>query len=364
MPLLKSLFCFKGYDIGRRFLAISGACYLLFLALSSVLAQAPVLMVLLLLVCSPIILASAIRRIHHAGFATPLGAVPVLAFWLCVLGITYIEHGSAWLLMAIAVIVTFVFTTISNAKVRRSLDFVLGYHGPVNLSGSEKVTSRMHHQRIEPTLAGGHQNDNTPMTEIESHGNVRHSESQTSAQSNHQEFDLVDWVNQNKPIAIGAGALISLILIVIAVMPAFTEQQAKPTEEKVEKAEQAKQRLHKVEMPDNFWLMLDENDALTVAWQGDFRDDGEVWSTITGQGDQGCLEIVFNSRTKFRSIQVSSKNRGDYYADFSPVDTKALIEAIAKRDRFKLCGYEFSLKGTQAKLMVKKKYANYLVEPE
>ncbi|MCW9017762.1 MAG: hypothetical protein OQJ89_12400, partial [Kangiellaceae bacterium] len=60
-------------------------------------------------------------------------------------------------------------------------------------------------------------------------------------------------------------------------------------------------------------------------------------------------------------IKVTSKNRGDYYADFSPVDTKALIEAIAKRDRFKLCGYEFSLKGTQAKLMVKKKYAEYLV---
>ncbi|MCW9016639.1 MAG: hypothetical protein OQJ89_06735, partial [Kangiellaceae bacterium] len=127
MPLLKSLFCFKGYDIGRRFLAISGACYLLFLALSSVLAKAPVLLVLLLLVCSPIMLASAIRRIHHAGFATPLGVIPLLVFWFCVFGVTYIEHGSAWLLMLIAVIATFVFTTISNAKVRRNLDYVLGY---------------------------------------------------------------------------------------------------------------------------------------------------------------------------------------------------------------------------------------------
>jgi len=123
--------------------------------------------------------------------------------------------------------------------------------------------------------------------------------------------------------------------------------------------EKPKQRNNKIEMPDSFWVMLDQNDALTIGWQGDYQKDGEIWSALTAKGDKDCFEINFTIRDEYRAMRVAVKNQGDYYADFSPVDTKKLIQSIANRDKFKLCGYEFSLKGTQAKLRNNKKYDSF-----
>ncbi|TQV85479.1 hypothetical protein [Aliikangiella coralliicola] len=372
MPLLKSLLCFKGYDNGRRFLLINLACYLLLILFSSVLAQAPVLLVLLLLVCTPVMLASSMRRIHDAGFATPFAAGPVIVFWVCVFGIAYINHGASWTLLILAVLVTLAMTTISNARVRRERSYVWGYSGPINLSDSVDTPQPQHfqQQRIEPTITGGSSELNTHVdgagqVETGASGSVENHQYEEPAGRAAQvswEQQLNQWFIANKQFTIVGSIVISLVVVVGIVLSLFDEEVPLQTVAEQPVVEAPKERLNKIEMPDNFWIMLDKNDALTIAWQGDFKTDGELWSAITGKGDKDCFEISFNNRDKFRSMKVTVKNGGDYYADFSPVDTQNAIKAIALRDKFKLCGYEFSLKGTQARLMNNKKYSVYFEE--
>ena len=170
---------------------------------------------------------------------------------------------------------------------------------------------------------------------------------------------LSRWFSANKNLSIIISIVISLLVVISLIWLIIDDDEPPQVVEQPAIVDVPKERLNKVEMPDNFWVMLDENDALTIAWQGDYKTDGELWSAISGKGDKDCLEIVFNSRNKFRSMKVSVKNQGDYYADFSPVDTQNIVKAIALRDKFKLCGYEFSLKGTQARLMNNKKYSSY-----
>jgi len=365
--LLKSLVCFKGYDNGRRFLAICLSCYALFLALSPVIGKAPVLLVLLLLVSTPVLLATSFRRVHDGGLATPLAVIPVITFWLVSIGIIYISHGSAWALLILAVLVTLGFTTLSQPGKRRQYTYTMGYSGPISFEGkAERVTENF--QRIEPTMAG-HQADSKVSAEIESSKDefdpLNTSKGSNVSSSMHQqahgwEYDLQNWMIKNKKAVLAGGVLLVVITFSILLWPR-TEVEVDPKEEeKAEVVSTPKQRIAKVEMPDSFWIMLDENDALTVAWQGDFKSDGEAWSAITGKGDQSCVEMSFNRQLKYRVMRVEVKNGGDYYADFSPVDTTALVEAIARRSNFKLCGYEFSLKGTQAKLMTNSKYRKIL----
>ncbi|WP_196139323.1 hypothetical protein [Aliikangiella sp. G2MR2-5] len=399
MPLVKSLFCIKGYDNGRRYLAISLACYLLFLMLSSVLAKAPVLLILLLVIASPVILASSMRRIHDAGLATPLAGIPLMVYWLAVFAITYVEHGAIWLLLIVSLLVTLGLALLKDPRQRGPSQYVMGYSGPIAIQSSESVAPQ-NFERIEPTLAGHHHEDVQDKAQIENNAKTEErapvadlfqsveSETPLAAERPHSpqkqfereshrgysrshkgsgwEAALQKWLQENRRIALVALSILSIIIVGIIGFSLLPED----TEKNLDKGTQSKplpvarERLNKVEMPDNFWVMHDQYDALTIAWQGELKDDGFLWSALTAEGDNSCVEIIFSRQVRFRALQVSVKNGGDYYADFSPVDSKELIEAIAKLSQFKLCGYEFSLKGTQAKLMVNKKYSDYLMSDE
>jgi uncharacterized membrane protein YhaH (DUF805 family) len=361
VQLLKSLLCFKGYDNGRRFLLINLASYLIFFALSALLAKAALLLLLLLLIGCPIIFASSVRRIHDAGFAKVLSLVPPLVFILCVIGITYIEHNASWFLLIIAVLTTLAMTTISNARVRHINEYVMGYSGPVDLTTAKTKTPshHYHHERIEPTIAAKSA-DNLINNNISA---PNHLNKVTAPQTNSAaswEQQLGDWFRHNQKLALISSG-IALVLLVSAIVFGLFDQEVPPKEAvaQPETIIQSKQRKNKIEMPDSFWVMLDQYDALTIGWQGDYQKDGEIWSALTAQGDKDCTQINFTIRDEYRTMKVTIKNQGDYYADFSPVDTKKLIRSIANRDKFKLCGYEFSLKGTQAKLRNNKKYDSY-----
>ncbi len=376
MPLLKSLICFKGYDNGRRFLVISAACYGLFLMLSGLLLKAPVLLVLLLLLCSPVLFASGMRRVHDAGFATPIAALPLLIFWLCVFGITLMTASSAWLLMILGVLVTIALTILRKPGHRRQKSYQWGYSGPIDFSTEVAQTSSVGFERIEPTLAGARsEHSNSPVSEQSElraepdlFRNIPREEfvgaSGESAQSDSEgnwQAQLQAWIGGNLKLFFSTMLGLSVLILALVFWPdSKGSDQVRQTEEQPKNALESRQRLNKVELPDNFWVMLDQYDALTIAWQGDEKADGELWSTETGKGDKGCVDIAFGNQLTFRSIRATIKNGGDYYVDFSPVDTAEIIQAIAKRSQFKLCGYSFSLKGTQAKLMVNRKYADYL----
>ncbi len=378
MPLVKSLICTKGFDNGRRFLVISLSCYLLFILLAPILTKATILLVLLLLLATPLLAASGIRRMRDAGFAIEFAAVSVTAYWFTVFGIIYLGSGAGWLLLLPAGMVIFAMATISNARIRRNRDYIMGYSGPIDLEikASANLSHHQHGSRIEPIVAMGHseeggqadllakQPDNTRLQD-----NIK-DEAQDDIDDG-WERKLGDWIIANRQLSVIIALVISILIISVITWSAY-QQEAEdiPESAKSDKGQAATTlaeppiRLNKIEMPDGFWVMLNQYDAVTIGWQGDRRSDGEFWSAVTALGDSDCVEVRFNSRETFRSMKVTVKNFGDYYADFSPVDSQKIIQAIALRDRFKLCGYEFSLKGTQAKLMNNKKYASYFDEDE
>ena len=95
--------------------------------------------------------------------------------------------------------------------------------------------------------------------------------------------------------------------------------------------------------------MFNDQKALVVHWQADVVDNNEFWTLGTAIGDKSCKAIEFNNELPIRTLKVSTENNG-FYAYFSPLDTKALIKNIAFKNNFALCGYKFSLKGSQAAL--------------
>ena len=368
MLFIKSLLCLRGFDNGRRFLVISLVCYGLFLLLSSVLLKAPVLLVLLLLVATPVLTASGMRRIHDAGFATPYAVVAILVYWLTVLGITFIDHGAAYALLVLSVLVTLAMTTISNARVRRDRQYYLGYHGPVfDEQSREPIAERRFYDRIEPTLAGGQAatgSDGKAANSSEDDlaaTNRFHSAHYAPAAQSGLEEKLGEWFLANKILTVCVSVVLAIAVAGYVFWPQELAEEVNEEESKVSQ-QQVKERLNKIKLPDNFWIMLDQNNALTVAWQGDLMKDGELWSANTAKGDRSCFELRFNGGESYRSMAVEVKNQGDYYADFSPVDTRDMLEGIAKKSRFNLCGFEFSLKGTQSIMMSNKAYFDILTE--
>ncbi len=364
MPLLKSLICLKGFDNGRRFLIISLVCYFLLVILTPILSKAAILVVLLILTTAPILVSASIRRIRDAGFAASVAAIPLIVYWLNLFGITYLEHGSRWALLVLAAITTIAMATISNARIRHNHHYKMGYDGPVNLTGENHLT--INRDRIEPTIAGqknvDHQVD-ISQDAVEEYIVQQDQSTETSAQHPLQsgwEHQLGLWFKANQKISIMGLSVIVIFTLLVISLPSFEDE---PITDKIEaqpKIETVKARLNKVEMPDQFWVMLDENDSLTIGWEGDFEADGSYWSATTGKGDLDCVDLHFSLGEDIRTLLVTVKNGGDYYADFSPVDTKLIVESIANKDRFKLCGYEFTLNGTRDILRNNKKYWEYL----
>lgn len=380
MPLLKSLFCLKGHDNGRRFLVISLIAYLVLILLLPILAQAGILVVLLFLTASPILLLSAMRRIHDAHLATPLAGIPLVVFWLNLFGLTYLNHGSKWILLLLAVACSLGFAALNNIRIRKNANYHFGYNGPVEFDKEAQVVSPL--SRVEPTLEGQPVNDNLVQEPLDiersSHIDTQNFASEELRELPRNEFQLPtnnenEWLRKvnlfvvnNLKLTYGAAGLLFVIIIAVLIIPLFQAEPVIDDNEHAQVAEEVKQRLNKIEMPDQFWVMLDQNDAITIAWEGDIKsendlgDNGLYWSALNGEGDQDCVNLDFALGKKFRSLKVTVKNGGDYYADFSPVDTKVIVESIANKDRFKLCGYEFALNGTRSLLRKNKKYRDYL----
>ena len=119
-------------------------------------------------------------------------------------------------------------------------------------------------------------------------------------------------------------------------------------------------RLSEITLPDSFSLMLSEHQGLIIHWQADSTSATELWSLTSAKGETTCQNITFNKGDKIRTTSVIVENNTEYYANFSPLDTKALIHAIAFRGNFSLCDYKFSLKGSQAVLGKHNDYAEFI----
>jgi hypothetical protein len=117
---------------------------------------------------------------------------------------------------------------------------------------------------------------------------------------------------------------------------------------------------HLLAMPDKFNVYLSQYQGLIIHWQADNTNVSELWSQLSNQGDKSCQQITFNKGKAIRSLSVKVENNIEYFANFSPLDTGELIKALAFRGKFSLCGYNFSLKGSQALFGKHNQYAVFL----
>jgi len=106
--------------------------------------------------------------------------------------------------------------------------------------------------------------------------------------------------------------------------------------------------------------MLSTFEGVIVNWPADAPKESLIWSQLSAQGDSSCQNITFNNGDSFRTLSVINDDNGEFYANFSPLDTKAILNSVAFRGKFTLCGYAFSLKGSQAILGKHKAYSEFI----
>lgn len=162
-----------------------------------------------------------------------------------------------------------------------------------------------------------------------------------------------------RPAAIGLSGLM-LVVLVWGLWPNSDEQAQAQVVSAVPVAPIASDRVT-LEMPDGFSVAL-EGDVLIMRWLGEQGKTQNIWSLATAQGDKTCRALVFNNGTEYRPMTVDLKADSATEARFSPLDSAGIIADLARRGSIGLCGYKFSLKGSQAILEQNRTFADFLAQ--
>jgi hypothetical protein len=161
-------------------------------------------------------------------------------------------------------------------------------------------------------------------------------------------------------ILAGIAVVCLVIYLVMLMVNAFSnsddEGESQMTQGVIEPMSMTRQM---VKLPDGFWLAL-EGDVLILRWLGDAGDAQNLWRLASAVGDKTCANLEFNDGSQFRPMTVDLVADGATEARFSPLDKTVMVNHVALRGNFKLCGYEFSLKGSQAALMQNSQFESLL----
>jgi len=375
VQFLKSLFCLQGFDNRPRFFAICSAIYVIFIMLASAFAGSFVISLVLLVLFSLMLALASLRRLHDAKLNKNWLLAPSLTFALVAMIIIFSEQNSSYYLLIIPALCSAVLLTYpSNTK----LNFILGYYGPVDMREYQQDThqGKQAKFRIEPTLVSDNATnfDNNAQSALQVNEVNQNSYSQ-NIDSFSKQADIGEMIRlkllSNKKAQLVVATIVGLTLIGVATswlinyLNATNETlaEANPNQQ-VDNATPTISRNHPLTMPDNYTLYLSEHRGISINWQADEVNDSVLWSQLTGQGDESCKEISFNKGEPIRTLSVQVVNSNgtniNYFADFSPLDSKALIQALAFRGNFTLCGYDFSLKGSQEALGKNEQYAQWV----
>jgi len=376
VPFLHAVFCIKGFDDRNRFFATSMFALFGFVLLSAIFAGYVVVSFLILLLLTIVLICSTKRRLHDAKLNKNWQLVPSALFLLTGTLSLIIDSNSSYYLLILPALSTALLLTYpskhDNFDGKAKNKYILGYYGPVDLNCylQEQVDIKAQKQRIEPTLlADGGINEQVNINEtIAEQNNV------ADSVPNSKQVDIGELIRlrllSNRKLQLGVIASVSIIFIAVfinSLFSSFNQQQENSTQMMAEKqavdvvtSDVSHNREHLLAMPDNFNLYLSSYQGVIIHWQADLVDNGEVWSLLTAEGDNSCKAIKFNKGSALRPLSVMVENGSDYFAGFSPIDSKELIQALAFRGKFSLCGYSFSLKGSQAVLGKHKSYAPFL----
>jgi hypothetical protein len=373
VPFLQAVFCLKGFDNRSRFFATSLFALLSFVILSSVFSAYLLVSVAILVLLSAVLGCSTKRRIYDAKLNKHWQTVPASLLLLSGGLSLLIDNSNSYYLLALpALSVAFLLTYPSKNKKSKG-KYILGYSGPVDLSSyqQEANVKTVHSQRIEPTLVTDGVSEQLYINETVTEQTVTSNSNADSKQIDIGELIRLKLLS-NRKLQLGGIASVAIIVIAILINSLFSlinnshdgESIAVEAETKLATEESSINVLshkdHLLNMPDNFNLYQSAYQGIIIHWQADEVSNGQLWSQLTASGDKSCKSLQFNKGAPLRPLTVFVENSSDYFASFSPLDSKELIKALAFRGKFSLCGYSFSLKGTQAVLGKHAKYAGYL----
>jgi hypothetical protein len=376
VQFLKSLFCFRGFDNRARFIIITFSCLVSFIVFNEIFITSAFAAAISLLVCLSVYVMATQRRLNDAQLHRNWILAPTGSFLISGLIIILIGHGSIYWLLLIPLLLSLLLLTYPNTKARY---YVFGYHGPVDLSEylQKPRTSSRASQRIEPTMNQVNSTEQpiqpgqryTPTMNANNSSNIQGSHYNEAVNNNSQRqhndigesIRLALFSNRNAQITVSIIGLLLFLAIVISLIFADESNTADTENTQVVEMNTAEiELLHHITLPDNFSLMVSTYNGLVISWQADSTENKELWNIKSAQGDSSCQSIQFNKGDAIRSYQVNIENNNQYFAYFSPLDTATLVKNIAFKGKFSLCGYEFSLKGSQAVLGKTEFYANLI----
>jgi hypothetical protein len=362
--LLKSLFCLTGSDNRRRFIAIHLSCYFLFIVTTSVLSFSSILSFFALLFFVGICTFSTKRRLNDASLNINWLLAPAGSFLIAGLIIIITGYSSSyWLLIFPLVISTLLMTYRSQKQ-----NHILGYLGNIDLTGYIKKENH-HEKRIEPTFNRNYV-ENSQSSNYHNANQSFIQEGEKSKNSlNKTDYDIGEAIrlklfnNKNAVLTITILILLVIMAMIVTSVISSSDEDKNTTQQKNEISTTTKsspELLHEVTLPDNFSLFVSTYDGITIKWEGDYSDHTVLWQQLTAEGDDSCMTITYNNGEMIRTLNVTQENNGYYLAKFSPLDTKTLIRNIAIRSSFTLCGYKFSLKGSQSTLGKHSYYSKFI----
>ncbi|WP_019025833.1 hypothetical protein [Colwellia piezophila] len=385
MPFLQAVFCIKGFDDRSRFFATSMIALIGFIFCSALFSDYFTVNIIILLLFTAALACSTKRRLHDAKLNKNWQLVPAGLFLLTGILSLLIENSSSYYLLIVPALSVALLLTYPSRNNKARNSYIWGYYGPVDLNIYRHTTNvaSSHSRRIEPTMAAGSISEQPYVNEAMAENNFTpeyenqyQEEYQADPDGDNKQTDIGELIRLkflgNRKLQLGVIASVVLIIVAVLVNSLVSSMNQQPSD--VEQAQSTKQQLndensvtniktnkdHLLEMPDNFNLYQSQFQGIIIHWQADQVPDGELWSQVTARGDKSCQRITFNKGSSLRPLSVSVENGSDYFASFSPLDSSELIQALAFRGKFSLCGYNFSLKGSQAVLGKHTNYAPFL----
>jgi len=382
VPLLQSVFCLQGYDDRSRFFALSGTALLAFMLFSAIFSSYFVINVLFLFLLTTIVTLTTIRRLRDAKLNKNWQFVPSIVFFVTGVVTLLLSNNVSYYLLLIPALCSALLLTYPSKSNKRNNKYIYGYYGPIDLSSYKQgsLNTMSHSQRIEPTLASegvnSHSMSYDPMATQVTQDNNNQIEQQTT---NQDEADIGELIRlkllTNKKLQLALIVAVSVIIVITFITSLLTKDvdntQTQDVNTELTKGQMLRQGKNEITeliagktqylaMPDNFDLYLTPHRGILLHWQADEVSNGQLWSQLSTNGDNSCQVINFNKGNDFRPLTVEVENNTEYFASFSPLDTQALIRALAFRGNFSLCGYDFSLKGSQTALGKHDSYAGFL----
>ncbi|QFU24805.1 DUF805 domain-containing protein [Shewanella eurypsychrophilus] len=356
----QSLLCIHGRDNGARFAVISASIYFVLIFGFLLIGQTSVMLILAGLL-SPLLVLTTYRRVRDAARPIWYSGLPLIPLSLFSMALAF---GNSTLLSSVAfffalAVNAFLAMLASKSKVSR---YQNGYAGPAAVA-----KSHANRRRVEPTLDADGSTSYREESDTESErGNASDNQQDWESSVSIRSFSAslqgwAVWGKQHPKILLSvAGGLLAITLLsgLWSLVSSSEEETVALTTLAVEEPVLTSAR-EEAKIPDGFSVLLEGN-ILIMRWLGETRTPGEIWSLASAQGDRSCTNLRFNNGTDYRTILVEYMPDTAIEARFSPLDTQAIITDIARRGSVKLCGYDFSLKGSQSALARNAAFIPYL----